>query len=73
MNLMLSIAAKSLARDPNSDMKLMLYPKPSFEAAVEFLDAKDAVGFVDWSIGQLRLAQSTRSVGFGTLLTRLNC
>jgi hypothetical protein len=48
--LMLSIAAKYLARDPESDMKLLLYPKPGFEEAVARLECASVVGDVDWSI-----------------------
>ncbi|MCW3059965.1 MAG: hypothetical protein JWQ02_1786 [Capsulimonas sp.] len=48
--LMLSIVAKYLARDPESDMNLLLYPRPAFEEVVNLLEAHDLVGVVDWSI-----------------------
>jgi len=50
MTLMLPIAANKLARDPQSDMQLVLYPKPGFEKAVEMLEAASIVGPIDWDI-----------------------
>ncbi len=48
--LMLSIAAKTLARYPDSDMSLMLYPKPGFEAAAGLLGRGDVAVSADWSV-----------------------
>ena len=48
--LMLSIAAKYLARDPQSDMSLMLYPEPGFEEAAALLGLADVASSTDWSI-----------------------
>ena len=48
--LMFSIAAKYLARDLDSDLTLILYPKPAFEEAVDLTGVPDVVGVVDWSL-----------------------
>lgn len=47
--LMLSVAAKYLARDPSSDMALMRYPKNSFEEVVAALGLQDQIGVVEWT------------------------
>ena len=47
--LMLSIAAKHLARDPQSDMSLMLYPRPMLEEVIESLGRGDLLP-IDWSV-----------------------
>ncbi len=47
--LMLSVAAKYLARDPASDMKLMSYPRNAFEETAAILGIQDQVGETQWS------------------------
>ena len=47
--LMLSIAAKHLARDPQSDMALMLYPRPVLEEVIKGLERGDLLP-IDWSV-----------------------
>jgi hypothetical protein len=49
MWLMLSITAKYLARDPDSDMSLLTYPKNGFEEAICLSGQEYAIGPVDWS------------------------
>src|SRR5579884_2755259 len=48
--LMFSIAAKWLARVPQSDMLLALYPKPGLDEAFATLDADRSISPFDWSI-----------------------
>ncbi|MBV9852320.1 MAG: hypothetical protein JO250_21870 [Armatimonadetes bacterium] len=48
--LMLSIAAKWLARDPASDLALMLYPRPGFEEAITQLGLSQTFLPLDWSV-----------------------
>lgn len=48
--LMFSIAAKYLARDPASDMGLMLYPRQGLEEAVSLLGQEAALLRLDWSV-----------------------
>ena len=47
--LMLSIAAKHLARDPQSDMALMLFPRPVLEEVIKGLERRDLLP-IDWSV-----------------------
>ncbi len=47
---MFSIAAKYLARHPNSDMGLMFYPKPGLEAAAARLGQADLLTPEDWAV-----------------------
>lgn len=48
--MMLSIAAKKLARDPESDMELMMYPRPGLEDAASLLAKEGLIGPEDWSV-----------------------
>lgn len=48
--LMLSIAAKTLARYPDSDMSLALYSKPGFEEAAALLGLEEVAQSADWSV-----------------------
>jgi hypothetical protein len=48
--MMLSIAAKTLARYPNSDMGLMLYAKHAFEEAAAMLGQEAVAASTDWSV-----------------------
>lgn len=48
--LMFSIAAKYLARHPNSDMALLLYPKPGLENALSLLGEGQLITLLDWSV-----------------------
>ena len=50
--LMLSVAAKYLARDPSSDMALMSYPRNAFEETVAILGIQDQVGTVNWTASE---------------------
>lgn len=58
--LMLSIAAKHLARDRNSDMSLMLYPKQGFEEAAVLLGQQGAQGAADWTVPEEPLEKVER-------------
>jgi hypothetical protein len=49
--LMLSVTAKYLARDGCSDMKLLTYPRPSFEETASALGLEDRIGEVRWEAG----------------------
>ncbi len=57
--LMFSIAAKYLARDPNSDLGLMLYAREGLEKAIALLGQSDALT-LDWSVPDVPLAKSER-------------
>jgi len=46
--LMISVAAKYLARDPASDMQLLTYPRNAFEESVKELGLQEAIGQVEW-------------------------
>ena len=48
--LMLSIAAKTLARHPDSDMALMTYPRSGLEDAAALLGLAGYVGPSDWIV-----------------------
>lgn len=48
--LMLSIAAKTLARHPDSDMSLMMYPRLGLEDAARLLVQEEFIGALDWSV-----------------------
>ena len=50
--LMLSIAAKYLARDPESDMALMSYPRPALETAARLLGRSGIIQPEDWIVGR---------------------
>lgn len=50
--LMLSIAAKHLARHPESDMSLMMYPRPGLEDAALLLGLEGYLGLSDWTLPQ---------------------
>ncbi|MES2459343.1 MAG: hypothetical protein V4671_02080, partial [Armatimonadota bacterium] len=52
--MMLSIAAKTLARYPDSDMGLMLYAKPPFEDAAALLGLEAVAATADWSVSEHR-------------------
>ncbi len=47
---MFSITAKSLARDPASDLNLMFYPKPGLEDAAARLGQSELFGPEDWAV-----------------------
>jgi hypothetical protein len=47
--LMLSVSAKYLARDPSSDMKLLSYPRNSFEETGAILGLTEQIGEVEWT------------------------
>ena len=48
--LMIGSTAKWLVRDPQSDMALMLYPRPALEWVITELGQEDALLPIDWSI-----------------------
>ncbi|MCW3054855.1 MAG: hypothetical protein JWN14_4025 [Chthonomonadales bacterium] len=48
--LMFSIAAKTLARHSDSDMSLMMYPRPGLEAAALLLGLEDYLQPSDWTV-----------------------
>ena len=50
--LMFSIAAKTLARSPDSDLGLAFYPSPGLEEAAALLGQGEAVKALDWSVPQ---------------------
>jgi len=50
--LMFSIAAKTLARYPDSDMSLMMYPRPGLEEAALLLGMEDHLPPADWVVPQ---------------------
>ncbi len=58
--LMFSIAAKYLARDPSSDMALLLYPKPGLENALRLLGGGQTVTPLDWSVPEIPLDKLAR-------------
>jgi len=64
--LMIGVAAKHLARDPQSDMALMLYPRPALEDVVALLGQQDALLPVDWSVPEKPLdkLERLRSLAF---------
>jgi len=48
--LMFSIAAKNLARHSDSDMSLMMYPRPGLESAAQLLGQEDCLQPSDWAV-----------------------
>ena len=58
--LMFSIAAKHLARDPNSDMALLLYPKPGLENALTLLGEEQLITPLDWSVPEKPMEKLVR-------------
>ena len=48
--LMLSVTAKHLARDPNSDMVLLLHPKNAFEETATALGLEHLIAQTNWQI-----------------------
>lgn len=58
--LMFSIAAKYLARDPASDMGLMLYPRQGLEEAITLLGQGEALLPLDWSVPEKPLEKAAR-------------
>ena len=48
--LMIGSTAKWLVRDPQSDMALMLYPRPALEWVITELGQEDALLPIDWSV-----------------------
>ncbi len=58
--LMFSIAAKHLARDPNSDMALLLYPKPGLENALRLLGEEQLITPLDWSMSKKPMERLAR-------------
>jgi hypothetical protein len=61
--LMFSITAKYLARDPDSDMGLMFYPKEGLEKAIVLLDQAEALLPLDWSVPEEPLGKVARLRG----------
>ena len=61
--LMFSIAAKYLARDPNSDLGLMFYPKEGLEKAIVLLGQAEALLPLDWSVPETPLGKVERLRG----------
>ncbi len=58
--LMFSIAAKHLARDPKSDMALLLYPKPGLEDAAARLEHSALLTEADWAVPEEPLEKVER-------------
>lgn len=58
--LMFSIAAKYLARDPASDMGLMLHPQQGLEEAITLLGQGEALLPLDWSVPPEPLEKAAR-------------
>lgn len=65
--LMIGVAAKRLARDPRSDMALMLYPRPALEDVVALLDRQDALLPIDWSVPEKPLDKLERLRGLARI------
>jgi hypothetical protein len=61
--LMFSIAAKYLARDPDSDMSLMFYPKEGLEKAIVLLGKAEVLLPLDWSVPETPLGKVARLRG----------
>ncbi len=57
---MFSITAKSLARDPASDLGLMFYPKPGLEAAAARLGQAGVLTPEDWAVPEQPLEKVAR-------------
>ena len=57
---MFSITAKSLARDPASDLNLMFYPKPGLEDAAARLGQSELFGPEDWAVPAKPLGKVNR-------------
>ena len=66
--LMLSIAAKTLARHPDSDMGLMAYPRPGLEDAAGLLGLEGFITPSDWLVpeGPLDKVERLRSLAHKT-------
>lgn len=58
--LMFSIAAKSLGRNPGSDLGLVFYPKPGLEEAAVLLAQGEAVKQWEWSVPEEPLEKVER-------------
>jgi len=58
--LMFSITAKTLARHPDPDMSLMMYPRPGLEAAALLLGLEDHLPPTDWVVPQSPLEKIER-------------
>jgi len=73
--LMLSVAAKCLARDPSSDMALMSYPRNAFDETVEVLGLKGQVGEVNWTTtgGSFEKVELLRQVSLKTAILEGAC
>ena len=61
---MLSITAKKLARQPESDMSLLTYPRPGLEDAAKLLGLETSIMPSDWSVpeGTLEKVDRLRSL-----------
>lgn len=57
--LMLSITAKHLARNPDSDLSLMRYPRPGLEEAAALLGKADYLEAKDWDTPEKTAAKLT--------------
>ncbi len=73
--LMLSVVAKYLARDPDSDMALLSYPRNAFEETVEQLGLQGEIGDVGWSVplGPLAKVDTLRRIAEKTALLEEAC
>ncbi len=61
--LMIGVTAKCLARDPQSDMALMLYPRPALEDVAALLGQQDTLLPIDWSVPEKPLDKLERLRG----------
>lgn len=58
--LMFSISGKYLARDPDSDMGLMFYPRKGLEKAIVLLGQAEALLPLDWSVPETPSGKAAR-------------
>ena len=67
--LMVGVAAKWLVRDLQSDMALMLYPRPALEYAIAELGRHDLLP-IDWSVPDAPLDKIARLRGLAQIVAR---
>ncbi len=68
---MFLITAKSLARDPASDLSLMFYPKPGLEEAAARLGQADLLTPEDWAVPEEPLEKVDRLRHLGSKVEQL--
>lgn len=68
--LMVGSAAKHLARDPQSDMALMLYPRFALEDAIIAIGQQDKLLPIDWSVPEQPLDKLERLRGLARIVAQ---